>query len=52
MSTATDIADLRDQLSRAEAMAAQCYASGDRTNFAVQSGIAHRLRKQIAELES
>lgn len=49
---AANLAQLRIDLAAAEARGAQAFASGDRTQFAVQAAIAQRLRKQIEELES
>lgn len=50
--TADRAADLREEIARADSTAAAAYAQGDRTTFAVQSGIAHRLRKELAEVEA
>lgn len=51
MTTTTDrLADLRDRLAHADAMAAAAY--GNVTQHAVWTSAATRLRKQIEELES
>lgn len=52
MSTTTDrAAELRKEIASAQSIAAGAYAQGDRTTFANQSAIAHRLRKELAEVE-
>ena len=52
MSTATDIADLKDRLAYCESMAANAVATRDITRQAVWNCQADRLRAEIRGLES
>ena len=52
MSTATDIADLRDRLAYCESMAANAVAARDITRQAVWNCQADKLRAEIKGLES
>lgn len=51
MTTTTDrAAELRAEIEGAQAIAAGAYAQGDRTTFANQSALAHRLREELEGL--
>ena len=52
MSTATDIADLKDRLAYCESMAANAVAARDLTRQAVWNCQVTRLRAEIKGLES